>query len=220
MVPKIREFIDFAHVSGKNISVYSDQIDASLPTAEVIDLWQRKLQKDMSAVDSSSQDEVTPQVFEVMEEESDASASSSAPLEVEQRGADVTENAITPRELNAEIRAVEECMDRRHAELSGKIDLLTQTIGNAIDKVTTEIGHTNWQIASTQRDLEGNLPKLSGQIADLTNKSSKDKRQIISNIWAIAIGTFIAGVVEIWTTNGLIMSAIQTALAVLQGAKH
>ena len=71
---------------------------------------------------------------------------------------------VTPRELAAEIRAIEERMDRRHAEIGGKIDVLATSINSAVEKITTEVKSANERVVSTQRDLEGNFAKLDNKI--------------------------------------------------------
>jgi hypothetical protein len=80
---------------------------------------------------------------------------------------------VTPRELAAEIRAIEERMDRRHAEIGGKIDVLATSINSAVEKITTEVKSANERVVSTQRDLEGNFAKMAYPVSSCRPTSGR-----------------------------------------------
>ena len=124
---------------------------------------------------------------------------------------------VTPRELAAEIRAIEERMDRRHAEIGGKIDVLATSINSAVEKITTEVKSANERVVSTQRDLEGNFAKLDNKIDQKYEDVIKSNKGNRIAIILTVIASFLAGVGAIWATNANIMAAIERGRNTAQG---
>jgi hypothetical protein len=122
---------------------------------------------------------------------------------------DMDRDYVTARELSAEIKAIEERMDRRHAEIGGKIDLLAQSLGNAVDKISSEIQSVKVDAASAQLNIRTNLDRLSSQLSAVESKSAQDKRTILANLWAIVIGAVLAGLALIYATNSLIIASFE-----------
>lgn len=115
---------------------------------------------------------------------------------------------VTGRQLDAEVRAIEERMDRRHAELSGKIDLLAQSLNNYAGSVGADVKRLEGSIAAVDRDLKGNFATLNTKIDDAQSAmiaDNKGNRRLIG--WTFA-GLIAAGIVAIWTTNAVVMQAI------------
>lgn len=123
--------------------------------------------------------------------------------------ADVTD-AVTHRELAAEIKAIEERMDRRQAEVMGRIDSAVQAIGYAVEKIATDVNRHSDAITSTRKDLKDNFDRLSTQVAAIDSKSGQDKRTILTNLWAIVLAAAIAGLAAIWATNSLVIASFQS----------
>lgn len=74
-----------------------------------------------------------------------ASAGAAVPESVASRSrkgdmSSMESDRVTPRELAAEIKAVEERMDRRHAEMSGKIDLISERMAAAVERIAADVG--------------------------------------------------------------------------------
>jgi hypothetical protein len=116
---------------------------------------------------------------------------------------------VTPRELAAELKAIEERMDRRQAEIGGRIELLAQSLDSFAGRITENVGRIETSAGAVSQDLERNFNRLDAKISAVQDKSSQDKRQILLNLWVIVIGAFLAGLAAIWTTNSLIISATQ-----------
>lgn len=116
---------------------------------------------------------------------------------------------VTPREMAAEIKAIEERMDRRHAELSRDIGLMSQSMSAAVERVSAEVLRLNGDVSSTKQDLKQNFDNLRLQIDTKYDQVVRDNKH---NRWTIIItvvASALAAVGAIWTTNGNIMSAIE-----------
>lgn len=119
-------------------------------------------------------------------------------------------DVVTPRELASEIKAIEERMDRRQAEVMGRIDNAVQAIGYAVEKIAADVNRHSDAISSTRKDLKDNFDRLSTQVAGIEAKSGQDKRTILTNLWTIVLAAAIAGLAAIWATNSLVIASFQS----------
>jgi hypothetical protein len=128
---------------------------------------------------------------------------------------------VTPRELASEVKAIEERIDRRHAEVSGKIELLaqsmntlTQAVSGSTSRVDAGLTHIDQRFTridenarSDIRHITDNLDKIRSSF-DAELKSSRGEVRVFT-ITAIAaiVASVLAGLGIIYTSYGNIMQA-------------
>lgn len=126
---------------------------------------------------------------------------------------------VTPRELAAEIKAIEERMDRRHAEISGKVDLVAQSVSAIAQAVSTSAARLDQGLAqiderftrldqaarADSRHVTDNLDKIrSGLETELKSSRSEVRIYTITSIVAI-VASILASLGLIYASWGNIM---------------
>lgn len=106
------------------------------------------------------------------------------------------ESSVSPRELSAELKAIEERIERRHDEVLHRIDRLGDTFVNSSERTSADI-------ARLKQDLDGNYRKLDGRFDDM----AKDNRSTRATVWVTVIAAFFAAVGLIYASNSNIIAS-------------
>jgi hypothetical protein len=117
---------------------------------------------------------------------------------------------VSFRELNAELRAIEERIDRRHAELFGKLEgVIVRS-----EHVAQSVQNAAAGIVALHTKVEENGRYLASRIDQATQENKNTRWIILGTI--VAAG--LAMLALVWQTNGLLLEAFALRLEAQQSA--
>jgi predicted nucleic acid-binding Zn-ribbon protein len=99
-------------------------------------------------------------------------------------------DAVSRRELNAELRVIEERIERRQSEVLHRIDRLGDALSNTADRISADV-------ARIEQDMAGNYRKLDSRIEEM----SRDNKSTRNAVWITVVAAFFAAVGLIYASN-------------------